>query len=174
MRARGVAFAETIVLSDGFNRWNWFVDLEGNKFQLVQRDPTSAGLGVLDLGWGGIFIENFDATVTWYDEVLGLDLVSPGMNAAKPATFTLTNGARLQLFGGGVASPTAKEAAAQSVTLGLQVADLDGTIAELELRGVDVDDHVGRWDGEDGWPGERWVDIRDPEGNRISIKQVID
>ncbi len=113
--------------------------------------------------WAGVWVQDLQASIAFYRDVLELPLLRQGEDYAH---FDAFNGAILELMGGGTASRDPKGIDRQSIVLGLRVPDLNESVAELKSRGVVFL----------GEPGEyaktRWAHFSDPEGNRLEIKEV--
>lgn len=165
LSGRGVTFLGDVEEADDARFVN-LADPEGNQLQIRELDDAATGEGYLWTAWSGLTVERFDETVAWYRDVLGL---TPGATGV----FHLLDGATLEILGGGSASITPKSSAQQSTVLGIELADLDAAIAELEERGVDVGGEIYEWESEP-WPSERWIEISDPEGNEILVKEITD
>jgi lactoylglutathione lyase len=114
--------------------------------------------------WAGIYVQDLDASISFYRDVLALPLLNRGEDWAH---FDSGSETLLELFTGGVSSPRPKKPDAQPVVLGLRVDDLDQSVAELRERGVDF------LPGETGeFAGTRWAHFSDLEGNRLKVKEV--
>ena len=113
--------------------------------------------------WAGIFVENLEASVSFYKDVLGLPLLG---REGDWAHFDAGNGTLLELFNGGSASPEPKKPDQQSIVLGLRVENMDTAITELNRRGVNFIGDIGEYEN------TRWAHFSDPEGNRLEIKEV--
>jgi lactoylglutathione lyase len=113
--------------------------------------------------WAGLYVEDLEASVIFYKDVLGLPLRRKG---ADYAHFDASNGALFELMSGGKASPTPKGTDQQPIVLGLRVDDLESVMVELEGKGVNFIGEAGEY------KGTRWVQFSDPEGNRLEIKQI--
>jgi len=111
------------------------------------------------LGIGGHFMRVGDpaALSSWYRDCLGLDVDEHGLwqQEAGPTVFAAFP-ADTDYFG----------SRTQQTMLNFRVRDLDAMLAQLRVKGADVDaetqdmDGVGRF----GW-------VTDPEGNRIELWQ---
>lgn len=113
--------------------------------------------------WAGLFVEDMEASVSFYRDVLGLSLLGQGEGWAH---LDAGNGALFELMGSGKASHEPKEPDQQPIILGLRVEDLDSAIVELKQKGVNFISDVGEFED------TRWVYFADPEGNRLEIKEV--
>jgi predicted enzyme related to lactoylglutathione lyase len=116
------------------------------------------------LVWAGIHVQDLDASISFYRDVLSLPLLGRGDDWAH---FDSGSGTLLELFTGGRSSPGPKKPDQQSIVLGLRVDDLDEAVTELRERGVHF------VPGESGeFAGTRWAHFSDIEGNRLEVKEV--
>jgi lactoylglutathione lyase len=113
--------------------------------------------------WLGLFVEDLESSVRFYQHVMGLPLLAKGDEWAH---FDSGNGSLLELFSGGSASLEPKMPVQQSITVGFRVEDLDSSIAELKRKGVRFIGEVGEYEG------TRWAHFSDPEGNQLELKEV--
>jgi predicted enzyme related to lactoylglutathione lyase len=111
--------------------------------------------------WAGVFVEDMQASIVFYRDVLGLRLTNKGDGWTH---FDAGNGDMLELFDGGKAQPTVKEPDRQPIVLGLRVEDFDTAYTELTQKGVRFIGEVGQYDE------SRWAHFSDPEGNCLEIK----
>jgi predicted enzyme related to lactoylglutathione lyase len=117
----------------------------------------------LGFAWGGLFVENLEASVSFYRDVLGLILLGKGEDWAH---FNAGNEALFELMSGGKASRQPKEPEQQAITLGLRVGNLDRAVAELKQKGISFDSDIGEFEN------TRWAHFSDPEGNQLEVKEV--
>jgi predicted enzyme related to lactoylglutathione lyase len=117
----------------------------------------------MGLIWAGVTVQDMEAAVAFYGDVLGLRLIRKGQDWAR---FDAGNGCLVELFAGGKASPEPKLADRQPVVFSLRVDDLDAAVAELKGRGVSLIGEVG------SYKDQRWAEFSDLEGNRLEIKQM--
>jgi len=117
----------------------------------------------LGFAWGGLLVEDLEAAVCFYRDVIGLMLLGKGEDWAH---FDAGNGALFELMSGGKASRQPKGPEQQSITLGLRVEDLDRAVAELKQKGVNFVDDIGKFEN------TRWAHFPDPEGNHLEVKEV--
>jgi predicted enzyme related to lactoylglutathione lyase len=110
-------------------------------------------------GIGGYFIRAADPERlgAWYRECLGLKTDEHGLwfQATGPTVFAAFE-AETDYFG----------SRDQRTMINFRVSDLDAMLAQLRVKGADVDDETQVMDGVGrfGW-------VRDPEGNRIELWQ---
>jgi predicted enzyme related to lactoylglutathione lyase len=113
--------------------------------------------------WAGLFVQDMDAAITFYSEILGLPLLRRGDEWAH---FDAGNGALFELFIGGVTSIRPKMPDQQSLMVSFQVDDLDQTIEDLKQKGVHFIGQIGQYQS------TRWAHFYDLEGNRLEIKEI--
>jgi len=113
--------------------------------------------------WAGLYVEDLDASISFYRDVLGLPLLNQGEDWAH---FDAGAGSLFELFSGGMASQAPKGPDQQPLVLGLRVNNLHAAIADLKQKGVAFIGEVGEYEG------TRWAHFYDPEGNRLEIKET--
>ena len=113
--------------------------------------------------WAGIYVQDLEASIAFYQDVLGLPFLDQGDDWAH---FDAGDGVLLELFTGGTARAQPKEPDQQSIVLGLRVDNLDSAIVELKQKGVRFTDDAGEY------AGTRWAHFIDSEGNGLEIKEV--
>jgi predicted enzyme related to lactoylglutathione lyase len=113
--------------------------------------------------WAGVSVQDMEAAVSFYRDMLGLRLMRKGESRAH---FDAGNGCLLELFPGGQASPDPKTADRQPIVVSLRVDDLESAVAELKLKGVNFIGEIG------SYKEQRWVEFSDLEGNRLEMKQM--
>ena len=116
------------------------------------------------LVWAGVHVQDLEASISFYQDTLGLPLLGRGPDWAH---FDSGAGTLLELFTGGTATPEPKQPHQQSIVLGLRVEDLDRAVAELKGRGVSFDPKES---GE--FEGTRWAHFTDLEGNQLEVKEI--
>jgi predicted enzyme related to lactoylglutathione lyase len=116
------------------------------------------------LVWAGIYVEDLGASISFYQNVLGLALLDKGEDWAH---FDSGAGTLLELFSGGKRRKKPKKPGQQSIVLGLRVEDLDLAVAELQQKGGSF---IPEGSGE--FAGTRWAHFSDIEGNRLEIKEI--
>jgi len=114
--------------------------------------------------WAGIYVEDLEASISFYQNVLGLPFLDKGDDWAH---FDSGAGTLLELFTGGKRRTKAKNPDQQSIVLGLRVEDLDRAVAELKQKGVQF---IPEGSGE--FAGTRWAHFSDVEGNRLEVKEL--
>jgi predicted enzyme related to lactoylglutathione lyase len=113
--------------------------------------------------WAGLYVEDLEKSIAFYQDVLGFNLVRRGKNLAK---FELAGGMSFELLSGGKLTPEAKGPERQSLVLGFRVADLGAAMRELSAKGVHFIGDISEY------KGQRWVEFMDLEGNRLEIKEI--
>ena len=83
--------------------------------------------------WAGIYVEDLGASVSFYQNVLGMALLDKSEDWAH---FDSGAGTLLELFSGGKSTPEAKKPDQQSIVLGLRVENLERAVTELQQKGV--------------------------------------
>jgi predicted enzyme related to lactoylglutathione lyase len=114
--------------------------------------------------WAGIYVEDLEASISFYQNVLGLTLLDKGEDWAH---FDSGAGTLLELFTGGKSTQEPKRPDQQSIILGLRVEDLDLAVAELQQKGVSF---IPEGSGE--FAGTRWAHFSDIEGNQLEVKEI--
>jgi predicted enzyme related to lactoylglutathione lyase len=114
--------------------------------------------------WAGIYVEDLKASISFYQNVLGLPFLDHGEDWAH---FDSGAGTLLELFTGGKSRQEAKKPDQQSIVLGLRVDHLDGAVSELKQKGVQFTP-----EGSGEFAGTRWAHFADLEGNQLEIKEV--
>ncbi|HSC19448.1 MAG TPA: VOC family protein [Rhizomicrobium sp.] len=111
-------------------------------------------------GVGGIFFKARDpkALVDWYRDTLGLDVQAWG-GALLPSA---AEGPPHFVWSPFSADTTYMEPSTREFMLNFAVDDLDGVLAQLETKGVNI---LGRADDENG----RFAWLLDPEGTKIEL-----
>ena len=114
--------------------------------------------------WAGIYVEDLEACILFYQNVLGLPLLGQGEDWAH---FDSGAGSLLELFTGGMHRQGPNKPDQQSIVLGLRVDNLDLAVAELQQKGVQfIPDSSGEF------AGTRWAHFADMEGNRLEVKEI--
>lgn len=113
--------------------------------------------------WVGIYVEDFESSVTFYQKILGLRLIG---QKGGYAHFDAGNGALLELFSGGKRHTEEKGVDKQSSMAALLVDNLAKTKEILKSRGVQFTANEGSFEN------QHWATIVDLEGNCIEIKEI--
>jgi catechol 2,3-dioxygenase-like lactoylglutathione lyase family enzyme len=115
---------------------------------------------VKGFAWAGIATDDFEGSLRFYTEVLGLPVETMGDGVAL---LTVGPGQQLELFG---RDGPGKRLTASPV-VAFEVEDLDAAREELRTApGVELIGEVGRWNG------FAWQYFRSPEGHIFEIKTV--
>ena len=114
---------------------------------------------VKGFAWAGLATDDFERSLAFFTEVLGLPVETQGDEIA-----ILRVGPRqqLEIFG--------KDGPGKSLnatpTIGFEVEDFEAARAELQTTGVELVGEVGRWNGFE------WQYFRSPDGHLFEIKKV--
>jgi catechol-2,3-dioxygenase len=101
--------------------------------------------------------------VSFYADVLELKLLRRGDGWAH---FDVGNDSLFELYSGGKAASQPKGTQEQSLVVGFLVEDLDAAVEELRGKGVNIVGEIGKH------KDTKWVELSDPEGNKLEIKEV--
>jgi catechol 2,3-dioxygenase-like lactoylglutathione lyase family enzyme len=112
--------------------------------------------------WAGLLVSDLEKAISFYRDVLGLSLIE---REERCALFDAGSGALFELWPTGVASSIPKTPEQQSLRVAFLVDNLDHAISELKGRGVQFMGEIGEYEG------TRWVNLVDPEGNRLELKE---
>jgi len=112
--------------------------------------------------WIGLFVEDLEASVAFYRDILSLRVLGKGDDWAH---FDAGGGALFELFSGGKAAAQPKTTAQQPLVVGLRVKDFDVAMVELQAKGI-------RFTETGEFENTRWAHFSDPEGNQLEIKIV--
>jgi predicted enzyme related to lactoylglutathione lyase len=113
--------------------------------------------------WCGVMVENLEASVSFYRDVMGLKLLGKGEDWVH---FDAGGGALFELMSGGKAAPSPKSTAQQPLVPGMRVDDLYRAVAELKQKGIEFIGEIGEFEN------TRWARFSDPEGNLLEIKEI--
>ncbi len=111
--------------------------------------------------WAGLATDDFERSLRFFTEVLGLQVETMGDELA-----ILTVGPRQQLEIFGKDGPGKRLNA--TPTIAFEVDDFDAARQELLAAGVELVGDVGRWNGFE------WQYFRTPDGHLFEIKRVPD
>ncbi len=114
--------------------------------------------------WAGIYVQDLEASISLYENVLGLRLLDKSEDWVH---FDSGAGKLLELFTGGKQRQGPKRPNQQSIVLGLRVDNLDRAVVELKQKGVHfIPEEAGEY------AGTRWAHFSDPEGNQLEVKEA--
>jgi catechol 2,3-dioxygenase-like lactoylglutathione lyase family enzyme len=116
---------------------------------------------VRGLHWAGVRTTDFDATVAFFRDVLGLSLEDHN-EAATVAGFRLPSGQLFEVFG----SASRYYPLHERLVFGFHVDDVVAARAELEAAGIEFVTDVAS-----SHTGETWTYFRGPEGVLYELTQ---
>jgi catechol 2,3-dioxygenase-like lactoylglutathione lyase family enzyme len=111
----------------------------------------------------GLLVSDLEKAIVFYRDVLGLPLID---REERAALFDAGDGALLELWPTGIASTSPKTPEHQSLRVAFKVDDLDVAVSELQGKRVRFIGEIGEYEG------TRWISFIDPEGNRLSLKEI--
>ncbi len=120
-------------------------------------------LNPLSIAWAGLYAEDFNALIAFYENTLGLKLLERG---ERFALLDAGGGALFEIWGRGFSSTGRKTPRRQSVFIGFLVEHLEPAVEALKSRGLVADGEIG------SHAGTRWIHYTDPEGNRFELKDM--
>lgn len=136
------------------DHWRYFADPEGNRLEIAAVGPPHGEFHYERIEWVGAYVQDMPAMREWYEQIFGPpSAVAYGFYVV----FELNEGAYLELLSGGAEASEAKSPDVQAFVIGLEVEDLDATIATLAERGLSVTP---------GAAPQTQAELVDPEGNR--------
>jgi catechol 2,3-dioxygenase-like lactoylglutathione lyase family enzyme len=110
---------------------------------------------VKEFSWVGIATDDFERSMAFYRDLLGLDVWVEGKGQAILKT---ASGQQLEIFGNDDRVPT------RAPVVAFEVDDLDAAREELLAAGIELIGEVGRWNG------FAWQYFRSPDGHIFEIK----
>lgn len=114
---------------------------------------------VKGFAWAGIATDDFEASLRFYTQVLGLEVETL---ADELAILAVGPRQQLELFG--------KDGPGKRLnaipTIGFEVDDLDAACDALRAAGITLIGEPGAWNG------YRWQYFRSPEGHVLEVKQL--
>jgi len=113
---------------------------------------------VKSFSWVGIGTDDFDRSLGFFRDVLGLDVWVQG---EQQAILRAQSGQQLEIFGG----DEHEKRVTTSPVVAFEVEDLDAARAELLSAGIELIGEVGRWNG------FAWQYFRSPDGHIFEIKK---
>ena len=112
---------------------------------------------VKSFSWVGISTSDFERSLGFYRDLLGLDVWVAG---DEQAILTTASGQQLEIFG----KDERGKQLTSSPVVAFEVDDLDAAREELRLAGIELIGNVGRWNG------FAWQYFRSPEGHIFELK----
>jgi catechol 2,3-dioxygenase-like lactoylglutathione lyase family enzyme len=116
-----------------------------------------AGVKVTGFSWVGISTRDFQASMRFFRDVLGLETWVEGEDQAILKT---ESGQQLELFGEG------RNLLATHPVIAFEVDDLESACEELRRAGVELIGDIGRWNG------FSWQYFRSPDDHIFEIKSA--
>jgi len=114
---------------------------------------------VRGFAWAGVATDDFEASLRFFTETLGLPVETRG---EEQAILAVGPGQQLEIFGG--EGPEKRLAACPVIAF--EVDDLDEARDALRAAGIELIGEVGRWNG------YAWQYFRSPDGHVFEIKTV--
>ena len=111
---------------------------------------------IKSFSWVGVSTSDFEASLRFYRDLLGLELWVSG---DQQAILRTTSGDQLEIFG-----DERDQQLTSSPVVAFEVDDLDAAREELRLAGIELIGEVGRWNG------FAWQYFRSPEGHIFELK----
>ncbi len=120
---------------------------------------TSVAVQIIKLAWVGTRTNNFDSTVDFFRDVLGLtpDFELPGFRVLK-----LPDGSKVEVFG---PDTEMNRHFTTGPVVGFLVDDVNAAASELRARGIEIL-HTAEDES-----GNGWVHFRAPDGNIYEFTQ---
>jgi catechol 2,3-dioxygenase-like lactoylglutathione lyase family enzyme len=112
---------------------------------------------VKSFSWVGVSTDDFETSLRFYRDLLGLETWVTG---DRQAILKTTSGHQLEIFG----SDEREKQLTSSPVIAFEVDDLESAREELRAAGVQLIGEVGRWDG------FAWQYFRSPEGHIFELK----
>jgi len=112
---------------------------------------------VKHFSWVGIATDDFERSMAFYRDLLGLEVWVEG---ERQAILKAGSGQQLEIFGGG----DRDEELTRAPVVAFEVEDLHAAREELLAAGIELIGEVGRWNG------YAWQYFRSPDGHIFEIK----
>jgi catechol 2,3-dioxygenase-like lactoylglutathione lyase family enzyme len=112
---------------------------------------------VKGISWVGIGTEDFDATLNFFTNILGLETAL----VERPVAMLRAGSQTVEIFGEG---STRGKALNSPPAIAFEVDDVAAARAELVAKGVEVVGEIG------SWTGHEWLYFRGPEGYLFVVK----
>ena len=113
---------------------------------------------VQSFSWVGISTDDFQGSLAFFRDVLGLE---PWVQGEKQAILKTASGQQLEIFG----RDEREMSLTRSPVVAFEVDDLDNAREELVAAGVELIGNIGRWSG------FAWQYFRSPDGHIFEIKE---
>ena len=107
--------------------------------------------------WVGVSTDDFERSLSFYRDLLGLEVWVQG---DEQAILKTTSGQQLEIFG----RDEGEKQLTASPVVAFEVEDLEAAREELRLAGIELIGEVGRWNG------FAWQYFRSPEGHIFELK----
>lgn len=107
--------------------------------------------------WAGLATDDFDRSLRFFTEVMGLPIELRGEDLA---ILTVGDGQQLEIFGGDQPG----KALTRNPVIAFEVHDMATARSELVAAGIELIGDVGSWNG------YRWQYFRSPDGHIFEIK----
>jgi catechol 2,3-dioxygenase-like lactoylglutathione lyase family enzyme len=122
---------------------------------------VEASLKVKSLSWVGVSTDNFDRSMGFFRDVLGLEV---WVESEQQAILKTASGQQVEIFGG---KGHERERNASPV-VAFEVDNIEMARDELSTAGVELIGDIERWDG------FAWQYFRSPDGHIFEIKMSPD
>jgi catechol 2,3-dioxygenase-like lactoylglutathione lyase family enzyme len=116
---------------------------------------------VKSFSWVGISTDNFDRSVHFFRDLLGLEV---WVQSEQQAILKTASGQQLEIFG----DQGAERERAASPVVAFEVDNIEAAREELHVAGVELIGQIQRWNG------FAWQYFRSPEGHIFEIKSSPD
>jgi catechol 2,3-dioxygenase-like lactoylglutathione lyase family enzyme len=113
---------------------------------------------VKGLSWVGVGTDDFDSSLRFFTQVLGLELEHGG---DRQALLRIAPGQQLEIFGAEGRGKTLNA----TPTVAFEVDDVAEAARELVAGGAELIGDIGSWNGHE------WQYFRSPDGNLFEIKR---
>jgi lactoylglutathione lyase len=120
-----------------------------------------AGVKVKSFSWVGVSTNNFDDSIRFFRDLLGLEV---WVQSEQQAILKTATGQQLEIFGGN----SREQELAASPVVAFEVDNIDAARQELRAAGIELIGDIGRWNG------FAWQYFRSPDGHIFEIKSSPD
>jgi len=114
---------------------------------------------VTGISWLGVGTKDFETTLAFFTDVLGLEIAAAG---GKVALLRAGPAQTVEIFGEG----TRGKALTVPPVAAFEVADVEAARRELEAKGVELVGEIGRWNGFE------WLYFRGPDRHVYAVKRT--